>query len=112
MTSQRDPGFAELIRRYAEWRQIYTRVGRPVGDEPVWENNRLNLRYGYPYPDWTGHIIEPTPSGGYQILRVTTERRNEPAEYPTAYFSTLTMLENTSSGKRQSVRARRLIFRP
>ncbi|SKY53485.1 Uncharacterised protein [Mycobacteroides abscessus subsp. bolletii] len=108
MTSQRDPGFAELIRRYAEWRQIYTRVGRPVGDEPVWENNRLNLRYGYPYPDWTGHVIEPTPSGGYQILRVTTERRNEPAEYPTAYFSHLDdagkyIIWKTAVGARQAL---------
>lgn len=82
-------GFDELLSRYEKWRRISSAAGETAPDEPAWDGNRLYLRYGYPYPDWTGNIIEPTASGGYQVLRVTTERRNEPAEYPTAYFSRL-----------------------
>lgn len=84
-----DSGFDELLSRYEKWRRIASGAGQTVPDEPAWEGRRLYLRYGYPHPDWTGYIIEPTASGGYQISTVTTERRNEPAEYPEAYFSRL-----------------------
>lgn len=81
-----EPGVAEFIARYEEWRRIYSRVDRPARDEPTLDDGRLNLRYGYPHMDWTGYVIE-LKDGLYQVSTVTTERRNEPAEYPVALFS-------------------------
>jgi hypothetical protein len=83
-----DPGFAELINQYERWRLIYSYAGKPARDEPVLENGRLNFRYGYPHPDWTAYIVEPK-GNGYNVLRATTERRNEPDESVAGFFSHL-----------------------
>jgi hypothetical protein len=83
-----DPGFAELIDRYEIWRQIYAYAGVPARDEPAWEDGRLNFRSGYPHMDWSAYVIEPKDKG-YNVLRVTTERRNEPLEVLAGYFSHL-----------------------
>ncbi|MCV7257084.1 hypothetical protein [Mycobacterium shimoidei] len=83
-----DAGFAELISRYEKWRRIYSYAGKPVRDELIWGDGRLNLRYGYPHMDWTAYVIEPKDNG-YNVLRVTTERRNEPHERLVGFFSHL-----------------------
>src|SRR6185312_9487523 len=84
-----DPKLAELVDRYDRWRRIYTYAGKPARDEPVWESGRLELRQGYPYPEWTSYIVEPT-DGGYNVLTATTERRNEPLESLSGFFTDAT----------------------
>lgn len=79
---------AQLIRRYEKWRRIYSYAGQPAPDAPEWADGRLNFREGYPYEDWTAYILEPKDTG-YQVLRATTERRNEPLEGIVGYFSHL-----------------------
>jgi hypothetical protein len=79
-------GFDELIARYEKWREVYSRLGRPARDQTAWENGRLNLRSGYPYPDWTGYVVEHVEDG-FQVLAVTAERRNEPLETLLAFFT-------------------------
>ncbi len=79
-------GFDELIARYEGWRKIYGQLGQPPPDEPVWAAGRLNLRSGYPYPDWWAFVVEPV-GDGFNVLRVTTERRNEPLETLAAFFT-------------------------
>jgi hypothetical protein len=81
-----DPAVEELISRCEKWRRIYTYAGKPPMDEPLWEDGRLNLRAGYPYPGWTAYIIE-SKGGGYDVLKSTTERRNEPLESLRAFFT-------------------------
>lgn len=85
-TSSADPRLAELVNRYDKWRHIYTYAGQPACDAPVWESNRLNLREGYPHQDWTAYIVEPT-DGGFNVLTATTERRNEPLEGLSGFFT-------------------------
>jgi hypothetical protein len=87
-STRADPRFAELISRYEKWRRLYAAAGKAVPDEPVQENGRLYFRDGYPNPGWTAYIIELKDSG-YEVLRASTERRNEPAESQLAYFSRL-----------------------
>jgi len=84
--SSSDSQLEELINRYDKWRQIYAYAGQPARDAPVWEAGRLHLRRGYPYPDWTSYIVEPT-DGGYNVLTATTERRNEPLESLSGFFT-------------------------
>lgn len=81
-----DPEFVYLIRRYEKWRRIYSDAGQLSLNEPVWEDGRLHLRDGYPYEGWTSLIIEPKDNG-CNVLRATTERRNEPLEGLVAFFS-------------------------
>lgn len=88
MTSDSRDDLAELISRYEKWRRIYSNAGQPAPDEPEWENRRLNFRSGYPYEGWTAYILDPKDTG-YQVLRATTEHRNEPAESLLAFFSHL-----------------------
>lgn len=83
-----DLGFAELIGQYEKWRRIYACAGEPAWDEPVWEDGRLNLRYGYPHMDWSGYTIESRDSG-FDLMRVSTERRKEPLEGLVGFFSHL-----------------------
>lgn len=83
-----DRGFADLISHYERWRRIYSYADKPTWDEPAWENGRLNLRHGYPYPDWRGYVIESNDSG-FNVLRVSTERRNDPHEGIVGFFSRL-----------------------
>ena len=84
--SSSDSQLNELINRYDKWRQIYAYADQPARDAPVWEEGRLHLRRGYPYPDWTSYIVEPT-DGGYNVLTATTERRNEPLESLSGFFT-------------------------
>lgn len=88
MTSESSIDYPELIRRYEKWRRIYAYAGQPVPDEPAREDGRLNFRKGYPYEGWTAYILEPK-GAGYQVLRATTERRNEPLEGLAAFFTNL-----------------------
>jgi hypothetical protein len=81
-----NPGVAELLRRYERWRWIYSYAGIPARDEPVWDGSRVHLRSGYPYPDWTGYIIEPE-ADGCNVLEESTERRNDPVEALKGYFA-------------------------
>lgn len=78
--------FSQLVARYDKWRRIYSLVGEPPKDEAVWEDSRLCLRAGYPQPGWTGYIIEPEGSG-CSVSTVTSERRNEPVESLSGFFS-------------------------
>jgi len=79
-------GFDELIDRYEQWRKIYARLGQSPRDEAAWKDGRLHLRSGYPYPDWSGYVIESV-DGGFNVLTVTSERRNEPLETLAAFFT-------------------------
>ncbi|WP_078328113.1 hypothetical protein [Mycobacteroides salmoniphilum] len=81
-----DRRFVELISQYENWRRIYSYVGRLSLNEPVWEDDRLHLRDGYPCEGWTSLIVEPK-DGGCNVWRATTERRNEPHEGLVAFFS-------------------------
>ncbi|WP_142239741.1 hypothetical protein [Mycobacterium sp. ST-F2] len=58
--TEMDDRLRELVNRYEKWQRIYACAGRPAGNAPVWESDRLHLREGYPYPDWTAYIVEPT----------------------------------------------------
>lgn len=84
----RDAGLEELLGHYEKWRQIYTYAGKSPMDEPCWEGGRLSLRAGYPSPAWTAYIIE-AKGGGYDVLRSTTEHRNEPFESLRGFFTSL-----------------------
>lgn len=81
-----DHEYAELLSQYEKWRAIYTSVGHAPRDEPVWERGRLYLRVGYPFEGWSGYIVEGN-QGGCDVLRVTTEHRNEPAESKIGFFT-------------------------
>jgi hypothetical protein len=83
-----DPGFTELIDRYEKWRRIYSYADKPARDEPAWEDGRLNFRNGYSHVDWSSYVIEPKDKG-YDVLRITRERRNDPLEVLAGYFSHL-----------------------
>jgi hypothetical protein len=83
-----DPGLEELLGRYEKWRQIYAYAGKPAMDEPYLGSGRLLFRAGYPFPGWTAYVIE-AKDGGYNVLRATTERRNEPLETLRGFFSSL-----------------------
>jgi hypothetical protein len=78
-----------LVTRYNKWRRIYRYAGKAsfAPDEPDFDDGRLYFRRGYPLPDWTAYIIEPTADNEFRVLRASTERRNTPAEAEEAVFS-------------------------
>ncbi|WP_328352484.1 hypothetical protein OG976_19855 [Mycobacterium sp. NBC_00419] len=78
----------QLVAQYDKWRRIYSLLGELPRDEAVWDGTRLHLRAGYPQPGWTGYIIEPEGSG-CSVSAVTSERRNEPIESLSGYFSSV-----------------------
>jgi hypothetical protein len=87
--AERDPTVTEFITRYKKWCRIYRYAGKgsSAPDEPAVEDGRVHLRRGYPLPDWTGYVVETNAEGEFRVLRVSTERRNTPAEAQEALFS-------------------------
>ncbi|MCV7347337.1 hypothetical protein [Mycolicibacterium rhodesiae] len=77
-----------LLARYEKWRRVYALAGKAPRDDPVWEAGRLHLRSGFPYPGWAGFILQPNDVG-WAVLRVTSERRNEPLESLCGVFSSV-----------------------
>ncbi len=82
-----DPDIAELVMQYNYWRKIYAFAGKPPPDEAVWEDGRLNFRFGYPHPDWWAYILEDTVDDNYRVLRASTERSDTPIESSKGIFS-------------------------
>lgn len=78
----------DLISRYQKWRRIYALAGKAPKDEPAWEAGRLHLRSGFPYPGWTAYVLQPD-NEGCEVLRVTSEHRNEPLESLCGVFSSV-----------------------
>jgi hypothetical protein len=85
---QQSDELAELLQFYGKWRAIYSQAGKAPRDEPEWEDGRLWFRDGYPHPDWTAFVLEPT-GDGFEVVRASTERRNDPVMNPEGYFSRL-----------------------
>lgn len=80
--------YSELLGRYARWRDAFALAGYPILNEPDSVDGDLHFRSGYPNPEWTAYVIRKVEAD-YAVLRVSTERRNEPIEGLQATFSTL-----------------------
>ncbi|MGE2837133.1 hypothetical protein [Mycobacterium sp. SMC-4] len=80
---------AELLARYNRWRDIYTQAGVPAWDYPEVSAGRLYFRHGYPHPDWYGFAISQDADDHFAVLKVSTERRNTPAEGVDTTFSSI-----------------------
>jgi len=75
-----------FLDQYEGWRRLYASAGKPPPNEPEWKGERLWLTEGFPYPDWTGYILD-RPDSLYRVSNVTIEHRNEPSESPVAVFT-------------------------
>ncbi|WP_204079938.1 hypothetical protein [Mycobacterium riyadhense] len=84
------PGLQEVADRYETWRRRWlstTGIESSRGS-PEFSDRCLWFRNGYPYPDWTATIIEPSHLG-FLVLSATTERRNSPLIAVEAVFTRL-----------------------
>lgn len=85
-----NPGLQKLVNHYDAWlRRWASLTGRePSRSAPEFSEGRLWFRDGFPHPDWTARIIQPS-GYGYLVLRATTERRVSPLITIDAVFSDL-----------------------